>query len=361
MQWCWNTAKPVAELPDHLQLAGPAAGASAAELLRFFTRTGTSGTLLLQRGATSCYLLLKDGKWLLQREAGDFGKPDLPCDSFSYQLHDGSELPELQSSSPQAAVSAFRALPRTGAGTRVAGRALELPRLLEQLRTDRFTGSLTLEHEGERALLLLLHGRIGAALHERDEFVWQRSDALRALHRITLENTAAELVITPLDTPTSTSLLGLALDSRAVPRDPKRYSGVRSTDSGYTFHLAGVPYLHVRTPPTVAGVSYGPPAELPDLQLPRGKPGWEQVRYDLTLRGRDALIPMTELSMQFSTEFGQQGRQILDALLAGLTLEETAARLATELSDLKPWLERLEQDGLIHARNPKKHPQSRKS
>jgi hypothetical protein len=332
-------------------LAGPAAGATATELLRFFSRTGTTGTLLLQRGDASCYMLLHDGKWLLQREAGSFGAADEPCDTFSYQLHDRSELPEARSSGPGLATAAFRALPRTGAGQQLRHGSTELGGLLDHLRSSAFTGSLSLHHAGEASLVLLLQGRIGAAFHERDGFVWQRSDALRALQRHTLQAGGGTLELTALDAVTINSLLGVALDSRADSTDPAGFTGVLSTDSGYTYHQAGIPYLHVRTRPTVAGVHYGLPAGLPDLQLPRGTPGWEQLRYDLTLRGRDALIPMTELSMRFSEEFGRYGRQILDALLAGLSLEEVAARLGSDLSDLKPWLDRLEKDGLIHARN----------
>jgi hypothetical protein len=332
------------------RLAGHAAGATASELLRFFSRSGTTGTLLLQRGDASCYMLLHDGKWLLQREVGTFGAADIPCDTFSYQLHEKSELPEARSSAPDSSIAAFRALPRTGTGQKLLHGATDLPRLLEHLRSSAFTGSLTLDQGGESSLALLLRGRIGAAFHERDSFVWQRSDALRALQRHTLQSGSGFLEVTALDAVTIHSLLGVALDSRAEGGDAA-YSGVQSTDSGYVFQQRGTPYLHVRTRPTIAGVRYGLPAELPDLLLPGGAPGWEQLRYDLTLRGRDALIPMTELSMRFSEEFGRYGRQILDALLAGLNLEETAARLGSDLSDLKPWLDRLEQDGLIHARN----------
>lgn len=332
-------------------LAGPAAGATATELLRFFSRSGTSGTLLLQRGDASCYMLLHDGKWLLQREAGAFGKAELPCDGWSYQLHERSELPEASSSGPGLSSAAFRALPRAGAGQQLVNGATDLPRLFDHLRSSAFTGSLAVHSAGEAGLVLLLAGRIGAAVFEREQFVWQRSDALRALQRHTLQAADGQLQLTPLDAPTIHSLLGVALDSRAGAADPASFTGVLATDSGYLFQQLGTPYLLVRTPPTVIGVHYGLPAELPDLQLPRGAPGWEQLRYDLTLRGRDALIPMTELSMQFSETFGRQGRQILDALLAGHSLEETAARLGSDLSDLKPWLDRLEQDGLIHARN----------
>jgi hypothetical protein len=332
-------------------LAGPAAGATATELLRFFSRSGTSGTLLLQRGDASCYMLLHDGKWLLQREVGTFGPADEPCDSWSYQLHERGELPEARSSGPGLASAAFRALPRAGAGQQLPNGAIDLPQLLDHLRSSAFTGSLTLNHAGEAGLVLLLAGRIGAAFFEREQFVWQRGDALRALQRHTLQAAGGFLELTPRDAPTISSLLGVALDSRTSSADPAEYTGVLSTDSGYLFHQQGIPYLLVRMRPTVAGIHYGLPAELPDLQLPRGAPGWEQLRYDLTLRGRDALIPMTELSMKFSEEFGRQGRQILDALLAGLSLEETAARLGSDLSDLKPWLDRLEQDGLIHARS----------
>src|SRR5690606_41487227 len=83
------------------------------------------------------------------------------------------------------------------------------------------------------------------------------------------------------------------------------------------------------------------------LTLPTEPPGWEEQRYALTLRGRDALNPMTELNMEFRNHNGEQGQRVLEALGNGATLQQTAEALAVELVDLKPWLSKLEGPGMI--------------
>jgi predicted Rossmann fold nucleotide-binding protein DprA/Smf involved in DNA uptake len=88
-------------------------------------------------------------------------------------------------------------------------------------------------------------------------------------------------------------------------------------------------------------------ARLPALPLPEDPPDWETRTYHLTLRGRDALDPMTELSMRFAQDYGPSGKQILQALRRGLDVETTAAELGLELDQLAAWLRRLEEDGMV--------------
>jgi hypothetical protein len=144
--------------------------------------------------------------------------------------------------------------------------------------------------------------------------------------------------------------VGLALGRPATAPEPSAFTGLQLADGGARFLRNGQPYLAVEcdTP--------GPPrryalleddAAPPELALPDEPPGWEEQRYALTLRGQDALNPMTELSMHFRTSFGHSGQTILEALGRGLTLEETANSLQLELQELKPWLKRLEGEGLV--------------
>src|SRR5690606_26866745 len=109
------------------------------------------------------------------------------------------------------------------------------------------------------------------------------------------------------------------------------------------------PYLQVRSKVLVAGARYAQPTadSLPDLRLPSGTPGWEDKRFDLTLRGRDALIPMTALAMDFDARYGQAGRKLLELLQKGLSAEEVSAQLQVELGTIQSGLEALEKDGMI--------------
>jgi len=56
---------------------------------------------------------------------------------------------------------------------------------------------------------------------------------------------------------------------------------------------------------------------------------------------------MTQFAMQFGERYGESGRKILEALDRGLTIEQTAGELRLDLEELKPWLRRLEEEGLV--------------
>ena len=118
------------------------------------------------------------------------------------------------------------------------------------------------------------------------------------------------------------------------------------------YFLHGKPYLQVRSPVLVAGVRYSRvhADQLPDLRLPAGVPGWEDKRFDLTLRGRDALIPMTALAMEFDHKYGDAGRTLLELLKKGLSAEEVSSKLQVELGTIQNGLEALQKDGLIRVR-----------
>lgn len=333
-------------------LAGAGNGASATELIRFFGRARESGTLALRRGAASLYCLFEEGRVRLQRETGPFGPLADPVDEFSFMIHEPNELPWLAPVAAGSRIAALRALPYTGAAGPLAGAATDLPVLLDQLREKGFDGALTLAGGGELGVAVFTDGYVRACAFERDGYVWQRVDALRALHRHSLrtEPEAAPLMLQALDAATALSLAGLALDARAGSDNLAGYDGAASGDNGYVYHLDGKPYLQVRTSALVAGVRYAQPGALPDLRLPGGEPGWEQVRYELTLRGRDALIPMTELAMDFERRHGSEGRRILALLQGGMSVEDVSAEMQLELTTMRESLESLKVEGMIRPR-----------
>lgn len=203
-----------------------------------------------------------------------------------------------------------------------------------------------------QGLLLFHRGQLGAALCEEGEHHRSGSSALR-----TLLHPAARTALTlhALPEPLSAGLLGWFLGLRAPAAagadpsaPPAGFTGLELTPLGARFHLAGRAYLQVPHPEGSHDLGFFvPPQHPPELALPTDPPGWEARRYGLTLRGRDALNPMTELSMRFRAEFGRTGARALEAFRNHLSLEETAERLAVELSDLRSSVERLEAEGFI--------------
>ncbi len=335
-----------------MRLAGTAGSESAADLISFFSDGGRDGTLVLTRGENSLYSLFENGKVKLQREVSEFGNLSEGVDTFTWFDHDRSQLPWLDGSSQKTAIGPLRAMGGLGSGTPVLSVATDLPKLFELLRNRGFNGALTLQHGGEYGIAVITDGLVRAAFFERDGYVWQRIDALRALQRHTLQAELPPLMLQPLDRVSARSLTGLALDTRAGSNALTDYSGITSSDSGYVYFLQGKPYLQVRSKVLVAGARYAQPTadSLPDLRLPSGTPGWEDKRFDLTLRGRDALIPMTALAMDFDARYGQAGRKLLELLQKGLSAEEVSAQLQVELGTIQSGLEALEKDGMIRAR-----------
>lgn len=334
-----------------MRLAGNAAGESAAELIRFFSVSNRDGTLVLTRGRHSLYNLFEAGTVKLQREVTEFGNLTDPVDAFTWLDHDRNQLPWLNGTATSSAISVLRALPDLGTGQPLLS-ATDLSALLDQLRKDRFDGVITMSDGAEHGVAIIAAGVIHAAAFERDGYVWQRVDALRALQRHSLQEGASPLMLQPLDSATALNLAGMALDARAGTDALTEYSGITSSDSGFVFFLSGKPYLQVRSPVLVAGVRYAlaRPDKLPDLRLPAGTPGWEDKRFDLTLRGRDALIPMTALAMDFDHRYGAAGRKLLGLLQKGLSAEEVSAQLQVELDTIQSGLEALQKDGMIRVR-----------
>lgn len=81
--------------------------------------------------------------------------------------------------------------------------------------------------------------------------------------------------------------------------------------------------------------------------MPNDPTGWEGRRYALTLRGRDALDPMTELSMRFRSEFGRTGQRALEGFRRAAAAEAVAEALGLEAGAFRTLLERLEAEGFI--------------
>lgn len=83
------------------------------------------------------------------------------------------------------------------------------------------------------------------------------------------------------------------------------------------------------------------------LILPRSLAGWAHHAYGLTLRGRDAVNPITDIFLNFRTQYGAPGLELMRAAAQGLTPAEYAMRSDAALHDLEPLLQDLLKAGYL--------------
>lgn len=235
----------------------------------------------------------------------------------------------------------------------------ELRGLVARLAADAFNGALVLAAPESRhpdapgyGLLLFQAGRLGGAVYTAGTKVLGGSAALHVLAQL-----EAALTLHALPEPVVAGflgwLLGLQLSSTPDGRGvPGGFSGLELTSEGARYYRAGNAYLQLPYP---AGVSADPMAlglfaacqRAPSLALPDESHGWEVRRYGLTLRGRDALNLLTELSMRFRSDFGPTGRRVLEVFRRERSVKAAAETLGLEPGALKDMVERLAQEGFI--------------
>ena len=337
-------------------LLGNTGDLSGQDLLEGLRNVRASGTLALASGAGTVLLQIARGQVEASYKLGHYDTLDAPGQGFHLHPHQPSGAARLPGRCPESASPLLRALPRFAPATVLPPALVDLRLLLERLRATAFNGSLSFQAEDRGATALFLQGRIGAAAAERGGYVHEGQDAMRMLQRAGLDVEGAPLELDALDPVVVRSLLGLALGRSAANAEPSTFSGLALEAQGPRFVRNGQPYLQIDA--HAAGDAGGPATRfalleddlaMPDLHLPDEPPGWEQQRYALTLRGQDALNPMTELSMHFRTTFGRSGQKVLEALGRGMTLEQASELLHLDLQELKPWLKRLEDDGLLRS------------
>jgi hypothetical protein len=262
--------------------------------------------------------------------------------------HAPADAPQLAAYASESALGALRALPLLSPPQALVPGATDLKALLPKLRAAKWSGVLLGEHETTAALAVLVEGRVATARANRSGATIERIDALRVLQRLALEAESSSLTLVPLEARTAGALAGFILD-HTFPGESAAHTGIRTDERGYTYVLRGEPYLTVTG--GVAGTAQAYAAlkegEVPDLHLPDEPPGWETQRYVLTLRGRDALNPMTELWMRFRSTHGTEGQRLLEVLAEGATIEHVSGAMEAELEELRPWLKRLEDEGLV--------------
>jgi len=328
-------------------LHGHTGDLSGQDLLHALQQLHCSGTLILAQHHGVMLFLLGHGKIQAGYRLGHAIELEETAQRYHFEPHPPSDTPELRCHFPSSSLPVLRALPAFGPSECVPAGLIELRELIPALRERTFTGCLSLTHQGERGAILFLDGSMGAAVYERDGYVFDQNDALRIIYRYSLDQNNPPLRLRPLPREIAQSLLGLYLKRRTTTPELSDYTGLQAKEDGFTFFHEGKAYLHITAELTGSSQRYTPCDSPPDLKLPEDPPGWEEQRYTLTLRGRDALNPMTDLAMRFNDSFGSSGKHILTILDRGLSIEEAAHELELELQELKPWLKRLEEDGLI--------------
>lgn len=335
-----------------LGLIGTTGALSGQDLLEGLRTLRGSGTLALSGAHGAVLLQVARGQVEASYRLGHYDSLEAVDQGFHLHPHDPADAPRLPSRAAESPSPLLRALPRFGPPTSLPPALVDLRQLLDRLRAGAFNGALSFSTGGNRAAAIFLQGRIGAASSERGGHVHSGADAMRALQRAGLDPDGPRLELDALDPLIVRSLLGLALGRSGANADASTFNGLVVDAQGARFMRNGQPYLQIEggvPGPSSRFALLEDDAAMGELHLPDEPPGWEQQRYALTLRGQDALNPMTELAMHFRASFGRSGQKVLEALGRGLTLEQASEDLRLELQELKPWLKRLEDEGLVRA------------
>lgn len=325
-------------------LHGETGSLTGLEFLEILEKLKCSGTLVFEKDGLSLIVVLNEGQLETTHKLGAFNALDAHALSFHFEPHAPGTLPSFASRFPQAILPVMRALPAFGQFSRLFAQP-DLRGLLTQLGEEAFSGCLILETSLCQGLILLYEGKVGAALSEEDAEVRDGVDALRVVRRIYLQEPEAQLYLRTLPPFFVTCLLGAAADQRV--ETGAGFTGLESSEKGYLFYEQGQAFLHVRAELRGRSGRFAQLESPRELKLPDEPPGWEQRRYGLTLRGKDALNPMTELSLEFRELFGTIGKHVLEKLKQGAPLDSVAQHVNLELGDFKAYLDKLEQEGLI--------------
>ena len=324
-------------------LSGHTGDLSGLELLSKVASLGCTGTLVFETEQGCLLLALEKGNTLSSQRLG-YCELEEQALRFHIRQHEANPIAKLSSCFSQSSLPVLRALPHFGLTETLPPKSLDLQAFLSYLKENAFSGYLSLEQAVDRGLILFLEGKLSAALFESDGQIRENTEALRSIRRLSLAQDS-HLQYRALDRFVIKSLLGLAFN-RLVKKDPS-FSGLESSELGYSYYQDGEILWQVASELRGRSGCFALFADAPELSLPLEPAGWEQQRYLLTLRGRDALNPITELAMQFQSSSGRLGKRLLELLHTGKTPETLTDTLNLSLSELRPWLERLEKEGLV--------------
>jgi hypothetical protein len=229
----------------------------------------------------------------------------------------------------------------------------DLERLSLELERLSFSGSLALcntDHsdgaDGVVGFALLLEGRfVSACALELSGGVW--GNTALALFPMLYE-AGATLEARRIDAPLVQGLTGFGLRPARASDGP--FTGLRVSEDGRaTLEQAGSLMARLLVPGVTAG-TYPSPVPMQRLNMPRSVGAWATARYALTLRGRDAVNPITDQYNRLRGTYGKPSLEVLSQLGRGKTPSEVAAQLELDLSEIEVVVTAFLREGLLRRR-----------
>ncbi|MEF2277863.1 hypothetical protein V3W47_06090 [Deinococcus sp. YIM 134068] len=263
-----------------------------------------------------------------------------PAEHTDEEEDGGEIIPELTPMFPSAEPFLARFLPQAPASySGLNARFCDLHAFLKYLHEGTWCGYLHATLGDQSAFVLLYEGRTvtAAAAGATGE------QALGEL--LHLYEQGAALSAHPLPATLAHVLSGIG--SRAWKFNlTEDFTGLHARPTGAIFYAGG---QIVATLPATLPYEGAFPAPLrpQTLILPRSLAGWAHRQYDLTLRGRDAVNPITDVYLTFRARHGAAGLAFLRALRDGLSPAEHALRADAALHDLEPMVQEFVKTGYV--------------
>ncbi len=243
---------------------------------------------------------------------------------------------------PQAPSWLGRHLPRTEPshlGLRVP--YCDLSALLRYFHGEKWSGHLTVREEGVLRHALIYEGRVVAAASE----TCSGEQALADLVEAYAAGAAASAY--PLAPKLAHALSGVGSHIWRVPPNPE-FTGILVETGRSWFLVEGILLASLQLDHEESGLLPAP-LRPQTLMLPGTLAGWAHLSYALTLRGRDALSPITTAAEELHRQGGKEASDLLAQLARGGTPAEYALKRDRALGDLEPLLRGLVEGGYLLA------------
>jgi hypothetical protein len=261
-------------------------------------------------------------------------------------------LPTLERAYAGVTLPLARVLPGgafTGRGLLNAFAALD--RLCLHLIAQEHDGALALlEDSALTAVALLFEGHLVSANAERaGETTWGDAALLALMQGYVSGGT---LEVLKLERRVVHALSGVGERAWKV-QGGEDFSGVRALGNGYaTLHFEGEVLGRIQTGARETG-AYPAVLRPVRLNLPRIIGAWASERYAFTLRGRDAVNPITDQYNRARATHGKPNVEVLAQLGRGKTPLEVAQTLERDVAGLEGIIEAFLREGLLtHRRDP---------
>lgn len=219
----------------------------------------------------------------------------------------------------------------------------ELHKFLQHLQQINWNGYLHVALGDQSSYALLFEGRIvGAAVaHAVNE------EALGEM--MNLYDQGANLSAHPLSISYAHILSGVG--SRAWKLAPtQEFTGVYAKPAGSAFYMEGE-VIAVSSVSLPYEGSFPATLRPKTISLPRSHARWAHIQYVLTLKGKDALNPITDTNMDFRGNYGDKGVRFLRSISQGVMPVDYASRSDLILHELEPMVHAWVQGGYMRDRD----------